>query len=148
MNEPVVEDEGAQLWVDRGARRYAPGELLTGGYRLADWRDDDLTAIEFSVLWYTAGQGEEDFFVHHFDRQKAAVLPKRHDETPYRFEVVMPASPLSYDGQIVKVCWAARLRAFFRSGKQRVIETPFWLSLPSDKPPAVETSNGEAAPRR
>ena len=67
------------------------------------------------------------------------VLPMRHDETPYRFEVLMPSSPLSYDGQIVKVCWAARLRGFFRGGRQRVIETPFWLLLPSDKTPLIET---------
>jgi hypothetical protein len=141
MSESPVEEqeEGAQLWVDRGARRYAPGELLTGGYRLAEWREEELTAIEFSVLWYTAGQGEEDFFVHYFERHTAAVLPMRHDETPYRFEVLMPASPLSYDGQIVKVCWATRLRGFFRGGRQRVIETPFWLLLPSDKMPLIET---------
>ena len=148
MSETVVDEEGAQLWVDRHARRYAPGEMLTGGYRLAEWREEELTAIELSVLWYTAGQGEEDFFVHHFERRKAAVLPMRHDETPYRFEVSMPASPLSYDGQIVKVCWAARLRGFFRGGRQRVIETPFWLLLPSDKAPVVETPNSEAASRR
>lgn len=148
MNEPLIETEGAQLWVDRGSRQYAPGELVTGGYRLTEWREDDLTALEFSILWYTAGQGEEDFFVHHFDRCKAAVLPKRHDETPYRYEVVMPASPLSYDGRIVKICWAARLRGFFGGGRQRVVEAPFWLSLPSVTPAADDGADVEATSHR
>lgn len=145
MTEQPIEEEGAQLWVDRGPRRYAPGELLTGGYRLTEWRDSELTSVELSVLWYTAGQGEEDFFVHHFERRKEPTLPVRHDETPYQFETVLPSSPLSYDGQIVKVCWAARLRGFFRGGRQRVVEAPFWLSLPTDKPHGVESEESSRA---
>lgn len=126
-------DGGAELWVDQGQRRYAPGETLTGGYRLAGWREAGVVAIELSVLWYTAGQGEEDLFVHHFERKREANLPARSDEAPHRFECVLPASPLSYDGQIVKVCWAARLRGFFASGKQRVVEAPFGLVVPTQQ---------------
>ncbi|TWT98015.1 hypothetical protein Pla108_21700 [Botrimarina colliarenosi] len=140
----TTELQAAELWVDRGARRYAPGELLTGGYRLAGWRDIELTAIELSVLWYTAGQGEEDFFVHHFERRREATLPVRRHETPHQFETFLPASPLSHDGQIVKVCWAVRLRGFFRGGRQRVIEAPFWLALPTDKP-LPEAAGAEGA---
>lgn len=131
----TTQAEGAEVWLDRGARRYAPGEILTGSYRLKGWRDAELVAVEFSVLWYTAGQGEEDFFVCHFERHKQAALPALSDETPHHFEAPLPASPLSYDGQIVKVCWAARLRGFFKRGRQRVVEAPFWLSLPSDEEP-------------
>lgn len=127
MNEPAT-DEGVELWLDRGPRPYHPGERLTGYYRLAGWRDGGLTAIELSVLWYTAGQGEEDFFVHHFERSREPAVPAGVDATPHEFTCVLPASPLSYDGQIVRVCWAARLRGFFTRNRQRVVEAPFWLA--------------------
>lgn len=123
----------AELWIDRGTRRYAPGETVTGGYRLSRWRDEGLLTVEFSILWYTAGQGEEDFHVHHFLRRKEAALPARTDEAPHAFATELPESPLSYDGQIVKVCWAARLRGFFESGRQRTVEAPFWLAAEGDR---------------
>lgn len=135
--------EGAELWLDRGSHRYSPGETLRGGYRLGEWRENELAAVELSVLWYTAGQGEEDFFVHHFERHKEATLPVRSDETPHVIETVLPVSPLSYDGQIVKLCWAIRLRGFFASGRQRVIETPFWLAVEAAEPVSSGDS-GEA----
>lgn len=131
MREPTPDNE-AELWLDRGAKRYAPGETLTGGFRLAEWREAGLQAVELSILWYTAGQGEEDFHVHHFVRRREAALPARIDETPHQFKTVLPASPLSYDGQIVKVCWTARLRGFFESARQRTVEAPFWLLLPEE----------------
>ena len=55
-------------------------------------------AAELSVLWYTAGKGEEDMAVHHFERlvdEPARPLDLR---VPHRFATVLPASPLSYDG--------------------------------------------------
>lgn len=137
MSEQHNEGE-AELWVDHGERRYAPSQSLTGGFRLAGWREAGVTAVELSVLWYTAGQGEEDLFVHHFERKREAALPARLDEAPNRFECVLPGSPLSYNGQIVKVCWAARLRGFFPNGKQRVVEAPFWLG------DSVRKGNAEA----
>lgn len=127
MIDPNQESQ-AEVWFDRGTRRYAPGETLSGGFRLAEWRDAGLQAVELSILWYTTGQGEEDFHVHHFVRRREAALPARTDETPHEFKTVLPASPLSYDGQIVKVCWAARLRGFFESSRQRTVEASFWLA--------------------
>lgn len=141
MTDALIE-EGAELWLDRGSHRYALGEMLCGGYRLSDWRDSGLVAVELSVLWYTAGQGEEDFFVHHFERHKEAELPVRVEETPHLVETVLPASPLSYDGQIVKVCWTVRLRGFFSSGRQRVIEAPFWLLSEVETPPTSPIDSG------
>ena len=142
MSEPQpIED--AELWVERGARRYTPGETLRGCYRLTQWRDAGLQAVEISVLWYTSGQGEEDFEVLYFDRHREANLPRRVDETPHTFEVELPDSPLSYDGQIVRVCWAARLRGFFAGGKQRVVEAPFWLSSTAARPP-IDASTEQA----
>ncbi|MEQ8846827.1 hypothetical protein [Botrimarina sp.] len=128
MNDAPPDEPGAQVWLDRGGRRYAPGEELTGGYRVGDWRDEPLTAVELSILWYTSGQGEEDLYVHHFERRREPSMPSRAEETPYEFAVRLPESPLSYDGVIVKVCWAVRVRGCFRSGRTRLVELPFWLS--------------------
>ena len=135
-------DNNAELWLVRGSRRYAPGDTLRGAYRLAAWRDAGLTAVELSVLWHTAGQGEEDYCVHHFERRREPVLPGRSNETPHRFRAVLPASPLSYDGQIVKVCWVVRLRGFLAGGRQRVVEAPFWLGV---EPQRVERPAAEGA---
>ncbi|TWT40237.1 hypothetical protein [Botrimarina hoheduenensis] len=126
MTDPTL-DEPPELWLDRGGRRYAPGEILTGRYRLGGWREAGLQHLELAVLWYTTGQGEEDLAVHDFLRRREATLPRRADESPDMFSTTLPGSPWSYDGQLLKVCWAVRLRGFFAGGKQRVVEEPFWL---------------------
>ncbi|MCH2117207.1 MAG: hypothetical protein MK161_05865, partial [Pirellulales bacterium] len=49
-------------------RRYLPGESLTGRFFVEGPEHDTVRAAEFSVLWYTAGKGEEDLAVHFFER--------------------------------------------------------------------------------
>ena len=44
-----------------------------------------------------------------------------------RFKTTLPASPLSYDGEIVKIRWCVRVRAFLRRGKEVFFEQPFQL---------------------
>ncbi len=141
MTNPVTEND-AQLWLDRATRRYKPGETLTARWRLAGWRQAGAVSIEASLLWYTTGEGEEDFSVHHFERHRLEPARNNDDLNPLEsdpvepalqdseesFTVALPLSPCSYDGQIVKVCWAVRLRGFFPNGKQRIVEEPFWLS--------------------
>jgi hypothetical protein len=46
---------------------------------------------------------------------------------PRRFSTVLPASPLSYDGEIVKICWCVRLRLFLPQGQEALTEVPFRL---------------------
>jgi len=123
----------AKLILDTPHAHYHPGERLTGRYLLsgAHWQ---VRAAELSVLWYTAGKGEEDMAVHHFERlvdEPATPLDLR---VPRRFATLLPASPLSYDGVIVKVCWCVRLRLFLPQGQESVAETPFRLG---DVPPAT-----------
>ena len=79
------------------------------------------------MLWYTAGKGEEDIAVHHFERQVDESSRPLDLRVPHRFATVLPASPLSYDGIIVKVCWCVRLRVFLSQGQEIVTETPFRL---------------------
>jgi hypothetical protein len=121
----------AKLILDAPNAQYQPGERLTGRFLVnaAQWQ---VRAAELSVLWYTAGKGEEDMAVHHFERlvdEPARPLDLR---VPRRFATVLPVSPLSYDGIIVKICWCARLRLFLPQGQESVVETPFRLgNVPS-----------------
>jgi hypothetical protein len=84
-------------------------------------------SAELSVLWYTAGQGEEDMAVHHFERLVDEAARPLDLRVPRRFATVLPASPLSYDGQIVKICWCVRLRLFLPQGQETVAEVAFQL---------------------
>ncbi|MGL4514866.1 MAG: hypothetical protein ACRCT8_17400 [Lacipirellulaceae bacterium] len=120
MSEPVATID-AEVWVERPGKRYQPGDTLQGHFRVEGLAAATVP-VEVSVLWYTAGQGEEDFGVAFFDRRAASVGHASGD-----FSAVLPEGPFSYDGQIVKVCWAARLRCMVPGGKHRVVEAPFWL---------------------
>ncbi len=88
--------------------------------------------MELSVLWYTAGEGEEDFDVHYFERFVDDANRRLDLRLPHRFATVLPPSPLSYDGRIVKVCWCVRLRVYPNDGPELVQELAFRLG---DVPP-------------
>jgi hypothetical protein len=127
MSEPRI-----VLELDEHHGPYWPGEIISGQFRLEACETHDVRAMELSVLWYTVGQGEEDLAVHHFARRSAEestdVHSQRFDLAPHqRFKVVLPNSPLSYDGILVKIRWAVRLRAFLAQGREIVVEKPFQL---------------------
>ncbi len=114
---------------DRG---YQPGETLAGRHQVELARADDFRAVELSVLWYTVGQGEEDFGVHFFERHA------RYDQTLFEvgrthsFSIPLPNSPLSYQGVLVNVQWCVRVRLFLPRGREMVEEVPFQLAdIPS-----------------
>jgi hypothetical protein len=66
-------------------------------------------------------------FVHHFERRVDESARPLDLRVPQRFATDLPASPFSYDGAIVKVCWCARLRIFLPQGQESVVEVPFRL---------------------
>ena len=111
---------------DRAVRVYAPEQELAVRYDVEGVPPESVRALERSVLWYTEGKGEEDLSVHHFERLDepdhwAKVLPSGS------FTVRLPASPLSYEGVIVKIRWCVRIRLFFTSGRDFVSEHVFDL---------------------
>lgn len=123
MSKPYV-----SIWFDgRGCRRYAPGETLAGSYRVESVVQDEIKAVEISVLWYTDGKGSEDLSVHMFKRLSAEDGDWIDTRKPGRFRTVLPNSPLSYDGAIVKIRWCVRVRVFLSGGKELVEELPFML---------------------
>lgn len=118
-------------------RRYAPGEVLAGAYQIDAVDAGDLKAVEISVLWFTEGKGDEDLAVHYFERLTADDLPDIDLTELRRFQTVLPKSPLSYEGVLVKICWCVRVRIFLKSGRDFVSEKSFQLG---DVPLGVEAA--------
>lgn len=112
------------LQFDRADRRYEPGDSLSARYRVEGLGDEPIESVEHSVLWYTEGKGEEDLGVHFFERIEGSPARTAGDDAT-TFRTRLPASPLSYEGVIVKVRWCARVRIFFRTGRDFVSEHVF-----------------------
>jgi len=128
MNLPAV-----QLTLESLTRHYRPGDRLAGRFQVDASRPWSIRAAELSVLWYTAGKGEEDFAIHHFERWVDESERPLELRVPRPFSIILPPSPLSYEGQIVKICWCVRLRLFMPQGQESVHEVAFRLG---DVPPA------------
>ena len=122
MSEPVV-----LFQFDEHEGLYWPGDTIAGEYRVQSCHPQEIKAIECSVLWHTLGKGEEDLAVHFFQRETCEGGDSADVGTPRRFQTLLPNSPLSYDGLIVKICWCIRVRVFLRSGREVVAEQPFQL---------------------
>jgi hypothetical protein len=146
MSTPTV-----RITLDSPTAHYQPGDRVTGRFMMEGMHGAPARAAELSVLWYTSGKGEEDMAVHHFERLVEDPAKSLDLHVPHRFATVLPESPLSYDGQIVKICWCVRVRLFLPQGQETVAETEFRLgSVPAanSEPPddGVEeaVANGEA----
>ena len=83
--------------------------------------------MEVSVLWHTEGKGDEDLAVHDFRRLSAENGDPIDPRRPGRFSTVLPNSPLSYRGVIVKIRWCVRVRVFLTRGREVVGELHFRL---------------------
>jgi len=111
----------------RGNRLYYPGETLAGSYFLDDFVNDTIDAVEVSILWHTEGKGNEDLGICAFWRRSVKNGDWIDPRMPGRFSAVLPKSPLSYEGDLVKIFWAVRVRVFFADGRQVMDEHPFRL---------------------
>jgi hypothetical protein len=127
----MIAEPMASVRLDRDRALYAPGEVLAGEYRIDARNAEQIQSVELSVLWYTAGKGDEDLVVTYFERLENA--DGQLDWTqPRGFSTPLPTSPLSYDGVIVKLYWCVRVRVFLKRGKDVCIERPFQVgTVPS-----------------
>ena len=123
MNTPPV----IRILLDSPTAQYQPGDRLSGRFLVEGTQMRTIRSAELSILWYTAGKGEEDFAVHHFERHVEDVARPLDLRVPRKFATNLPASPLSYDGEIVKVCWCVRVRLFMPQIHESVAEIPFRL---------------------
>lgn len=111
----------------RGNHVYYPGDTLAGSYYLNEIRRDSIDSLEVSVLWRTEGKGNEDVGVHAFWRLSCQNGDWIDPLQPGRFSVVLPQSPLTYNGNLIKIRWCVRLRVFLSNGAQLLEEKPFYL---------------------
>jgi hypothetical protein len=108
-------------------RILAPGDILRCETQLDAVEPAAVAAVEASVLWYTEGKGDEDLGVHFFERRVPHDVDDGNLCRLHRFQAILPNSPLTYDGDIVKIRWCARVRVFLRRGKDSFFERPFVL---------------------
>jgi hypothetical protein len=114
-----------QMRLDNPEPVYLPGDMLTGSYRLAADDMSAIKAVELSVLWCTSGKGDQDMGVHFFEKR----MPENGLDfgAEHRFSTLLPHSPLSFDGIIVKIGWCVRARVLVAGGKEVVHQESFRL---------------------
>lgn len=122
---------------------YLPGESLSGEFFVQIDQPHDIRAVEVSVLWFTEGKGDEDLAVHYFERisnDNGQFVDMRQSQ---QFATQLPASPLSYDGVLVKIFWCVRIRVFLSRGRDFATQQVFQLGkVPSGRAVAVDAEAG------
>ena len=122
MMEPLI-----SLNIRDHRREFEPGDVLAAEYQVEAIDDDQIQAIESSVLWYTEGKGDEDMAIHHFERRLPNDTEDGDMRVLHRFETTLPNTPLSYSGVIVKICWCVRVRVFLKGRQDIFFEQYFQL---------------------
>jgi hypothetical protein len=128
MMEPLI-----SIQIQGNRPYFQPGEVMECDYQIDAVAPEELVAVETSLLWYTEGKGGEDLGVHYFERR----VPSDADgdlRQWRRFQSVLPNSPLSYNGAIIRIRWCVRVRVMLRHGKQYYSEQAFRLGR-IDSPP-------------
>ena len=115
------------IQLDREEGVYSPGDLLECSWSIGRIGVNDIQSVESSVLWFTEGKGDEDFAVHHFTRITGDKLRERGDCFRHSFVTELPMSPLTYDGQLLRIRWCVRLRVFLPNENNTVVQQPFFL---------------------
>jgi hypothetical protein len=131
-----MNDSRVHLQLDGDRTAYRGGDTLTATYSLRNEGSEELQGVEVSVLWYTEGKGDEDIGVHFFEKLAPEEGEYLDPAQVRRIVAVLPRSPLSYDGFLLKIHWAVRVRAFWKNGSEDVAEAAFQLG---NVTPAPET---------
>ena len=118
---------------DQDVGYFAPGSILSAEYIVKLAPETRLSAVEASVIWMTEGKGETDIGAHFFERRNRASFTTDTFDRAQRLSMVLPQSPLSYEGNILKVHWLVRIRLFLDGGRETITDQPFRLSV-SDQP--------------
>jgi hypothetical protein len=120
-------------------RVYSPGDALSGEFTIESFQPDQIRAVEWSVLWFTEGKGDEDLGVHLFERRSTEEDLAFDPRQTVQFSTRLPNSPLSYDGRIVKIRWCVRVRVFLPRGVELVEDELFQLGcVPRPEPVEVD----------
>jgi hypothetical protein len=96
--------------IELAANAYRPGDELAGAFVIPGGPPPDTRSVELSVLWHTSGKGTEDMGVVHYQAWKADDGTLADLPNPGTFAVTLPLAPWTYDGELVKIHWLARVR--------------------------------------
>jgi hypothetical protein len=107
-----------EVGFEDGVDHFQPGDFLRCEYTVNVLPEHEIQAIETSVIWMTEGKGDTDIGVHHFERRQKQALTPDTFKHPQRISTVMPASPLTYEGNILKIRWCIRVRLFLPDANQ------------------------------
>lgn len=127
---------------------YEGGRELEATWRVSRVTLDSLTAIEISVMWYTEGKGDMDLHVHHFERMEEGEIRRAGLADRQSLSCILPATPLSYHGRLIRVRWCVRMRLFLSSGREIVTDQPFYLVAPQSTKDGLARVVGEDRPMR
>ena len=103
-----MSDVGVIVELDGVRREFRPGDRLAGRYQVTGVESSHLKAVEVSVHWFTDGKGDKDVGIHFHEKRDA---DDPNPLTEGTFAVVLPSSPLSYDGLLFRIVWCVRVRA-------------------------------------
>mgnify|MGYP001828220475 CR=1 FL=1 len=121
---------------------YEGGRELTATWRVSRVKMDSVTAIEISVLWYTEGKGDTDLHVHHFERLESDQIRRSGLADAQSLSCLLPATPLSYHGRLIRLHWCVRMRLFLSDGREIVTDQPFYLVAPQSREKGVASVIG------
>lgn len=110
----------ATVELEPARRRYPPGSPLRVVYAVDD---ESVDRVELSLGYHTEGKGDED---------RGVVWLEERDERRGVADLVLPTTPVSYDGVLIKIRWLLRIRGF--CGPEQL------------QPTEVEVAIGDAAP--
>src|SRR5262245_12628677 len=99
--------------LELAAAAYRPGDELAGVFVIPGGPPTDTRSVELSVLWHTSGKGTEDIGVIFYRAWKVDDGTLAELPNPHTFAVPLPRAPWSYDGELIKIHWLARLRLRF-----------------------------------
>jgi hypothetical protein len=139
-----------EIKFDSDVDLFLPGDFLICEYFVKNFEASKISAIETSVIWLTEGKGEEDIGVHYFERRLHRSLASDTFKHTQRLSTVLPASPLSYEGEILKIRWCVRVRLYLDEGQQITEDKYFRLGnvQPFEKlTPEPDEIDGDSADR-
>ncbi len=106
---------------------YMPGDELKFNFQMQAIDPNRISAVETSVVWFTEGKGNEDLGVHFFQRLSGEAVTDRDWSQPQMITTILPDSPLSYEGRLLKIRWCIRVRAYLTDGTDLVSQEAFYL---------------------
>jgi hypothetical protein len=122
MMEPLI-----SIQIQGNRPYFEPAGKIICDYQIDAVPADEILSVEACIAWYTEGKGDEDMGVHYFERRLPSDVEDGDLRAWRRFESVLPNSPLSYDGELIRLRWCVRVRAFLKHGRQYHTDMPFTL---------------------